>query len=118
MLSSPRVPSSTPVFSFKRTAEIRERGSELGKVIVSERDGDSFKSWGQECSSASQGHRYFMAFTFLLDKLMPRIERVVLRKKKFNYQAFKPHPIISSVFLAHLHLTLLHLCGKPQGHDV
>lgn len=82
MLSSPRVPSSTPVFSFKCTAEIRERGSELGKVIVSEREGDSFKSWGQECSSASQGHRYFMAFTFLLDKLMPRIERVVLREKK------------------------------------
>lgn len=35
MLSFPRVPSSTPVFYFKLTAGIRERGSELGKVIVS-----------------------------------------------------------------------------------
>lgn len=78
MLSFPRVPSSTPVFYFKLTAGIRERGSELGKVIVRERERDSFKSWGQECSSASQGHRYFMAFTFLHDKLMPRIDRVVL----------------------------------------
>lgn len=118
MLSFPRVPSSTPVFYFKVTAGIRERESELGKVIVSEREGDSFKSWRRECSSASQGHRYFMAFTFLHDKLMPRIERVVLGEKKFNYQAFKPHPNISSLFLAHLHLTLLHLCGKPWGHTV
>lgn len=70
-----------------------------GKVIVSEREGDSFKSWGQECSSASQGHRYFMAFTFLHDKLMPRIDRVVLGKKRFNYRALKTHPNISSLFL-------------------
>lgn len=81
-------------------------------MIVSERERDSFKSWGQECSSASQGHRYFMAFTFLRDKLMPRIERVALekKKKKFNYRAFKPHPSISSLHHAHLHLALLRLC--------
>lgn len=120
MLSFPRVPSSTPVFYFKLTAGIRERGSELGKVIVRERERDSFKSWGQECSSASQGHRYFMAFTFLHDKLMPRIDRVVLGMLggAFNYHAFKLHPNISSLFLAHLHLALLRLCGKPQGHAV
>lgn len=40
------------------------------------------------------------------------------RKKKFNYHAFKPHLNISSLFLAHLHLALLSLCGKPQGHTV
>lgn len=56
MLSFPRVPSSTPVFYFKLAAGVRERGGELGKVIVTERERDSFKSWGQECSSASQGH--------------------------------------------------------------
>lgn len=75
MLSFPRVPSSTPVFYFK----LRERGSELGKVIVSKKERDSFKSWGRECSSVSQGHRYFMAFTFLHDKLMPRIDRVAFK---------------------------------------
>lgn len=119
MLSFPRVSSSTPVFYFKLTAGIREKGSELGKVIVTEREGDSFKSWGQECSSASQGRRYFMAFTFLHDKLMPRIDRVVLEEKKtLTIMPLSSTLHISSLFLAHLHFTLLRLCGKPQGHTV
>lgn len=62
--------------------EYEGRGVSRGKVIVSEREEDSFKSWGQEGSSASQGHRYFMALTFLHDNLMPRIERLVLRRGK------------------------------------
>ena len=66
--------------------------SELGKVIVSERQGDSFKSWRRECSSDSQGHRYFMAFTFLHDKLMPRIERVVLGGKSLTTKPLSPTP--------------------------
>lgn len=36
-------------------------------MIIAREQGDSFKGWGQECSSVSQGHRYFMAFTFLHD---------------------------------------------------
>lgn len=81
MLSFPRVPSSTPAFYFKLNAGTRKKDRYLGKVIVSERERDSFKSWGQECSSVSQGHRYFMALTFLHDTLMPRIDRMVLEEK-------------------------------------
>lgn len=89
-------------------------GASWGKVIVSERERDSFKSWGQECSSASQGHRYFMAFTFLHDKLMPRIERVALRGgKKITTVPLSPIPNISSLSHAHLHLGLVRLCGRP-----
>lgn len=40
------------------------RGEE---VIIAKEKRDSFKGWGEECSSVSQGHRYFMAFTFLHD---------------------------------------------------
>lgn len=39
-------------------------------------------------------------------------------KKKFNYHAFKPYLNLSSLFRAHLHLTLFSLCGKPQGHAI
>lgn len=118
MLSFPRVLSSTPVFYFKLAAGISVRVA--GGVIVSERERDSFKSWGQECSSASQGHWYFMAFTFLHDKLMPRIDWVARGRGGVggDYRAFKPHLNISSLLLAHLHLTLLSLCGQPQGHAV
>lgn len=42
----------------------RVRGEE---VIIAREQRDSSKGWGQECSSVSQGHRYFMAFTFLHD---------------------------------------------------
>lgn len=57
-----------------------------------------------------------MAFTFLHDNLMPGIEKKP--QKTFNYHAFKPHLIITSLFPTHLHHALLSLCGKPQGHDV
>lgn len=133
MLSFPRVPSSTPVFYFKLAAGVRERGGELGKVIVTERERDSFKSWGQECSSASQGHRYFMTFTFLHDKLMPRIERVALEKKKsLTTVPFSPTPAYRvcsmltftshcSIYVANLRVTLsdafllLANAGKSNG---
>lgn len=53
MLSFPQVPSPTSVFYFKLPTGIREEGSELGE---SERERKGFRSWGQESSSASQGH--------------------------------------------------------------
>lgn len=44
-----------------------------------------------------------------------RLER---KKEKVNYHASKLLPNISSPFLYHLHLTLPHLCGRPQGQAV
>lgn len=106
MLPLPRALSCTPVFYFKLAAggSGRARGAGWRKVIVSVRRRDSFKSWGRECSSAPQGHWYFTAFTFLHDKLMPRIDGEVWerRKKKKSCHAFKAHLDISCPLAAHL----------------
>lgn len=50
---------------MKRCRRCRRNKPEVEKPCSEERD--SFKGWEQECSSAPQGHRYFMAFAFLHD---------------------------------------------------
>lgn len=87
-------------------------------MIIAREQGDSFKGWGQECSSVSQGHRYFMAFTFLHDTsdAQNRQSSIALCWW-WEWEWANLNVPVPPLFLAHLRLALLASWDQNSGCD-